>query len=119
MRRSPLIGSLAALSLVVALAACGEQDEPTADEVQADVSEELQAYDGDLTDEQADCIAEAIIDEVGQDEVTDIDFADDSPTELGEEFGAAAIAARDECLGEPADPELGDPAETTSTTAPQ
>jgi hypothetical protein len=109
MRRSPLTGSLAALSLVVALAACGQADEPSAEDVRADLSEELQAYDTDLTADEADCMAEVIVDEVGLDELNDVDFSAAEPEDLADAFGAAGVRAQDDCLG-------GDDTEADSDT---
>jgi hypothetical protein len=130
MRRNPVLGSLAAVTLVVALAACGGADEPTAAEVEADTAEELQELDSDLTDEQAECIAAAVIQaagegraesdaeeaedegeepeelseaeirDLGAEEITDIDFSAEEPEELEQEIATAAVAARDDCLGD-------------------
>ena len=116
MRRSPLLAALTAVALVLGLAACGQEDDPTAAEVRADLVEELQAYDAELSDDEAECVAEAIVEAVGVDELNDLDFSAEDPEDLDEEFGAAAVAARDDCLSGST---TSTTATTTSTSVPQ
>jgi hypothetical protein len=117
MRRTPAL--LAAVTLVVALSACSGADDPSPEELQADITEELQDVDPDLTDDQAECVAEQVIAAVGEDEVNDIDFSAEDPGDLEEEFAAAAVAARDDCLGEGTTTTAGIEVTTTTTAAPQ
>ena len=95
MRTSRLALLLAPAALALA-AGCASPDEPDAEEVQEELSEALveAGYDA----EQADCLAAAVVEEVGVDNVNDIDFNDEAPDpELQEQIGAAVASAVDEC----------------------
>ena len=80
MRRTLLL--LTSLALAIGtLGACGQSDDPTAEELEKDISEELQDVDSTLTKAEADCYAGVVVDEVGVDAVNDIDFSADAPDE--------------------------------------
>ncbi len=103
MRRTLLL--LTSLTLAIGtLGACGQSDDPTAEELEKDISEELQDVDSTLTKAEADCYAGVVVDELGVDAVNDIDFSADAPDEDdAEALGAAAIKARETCgLGDEA-----------------
>lgn len=96
MRRTSLLGPAAAVLLLAA--ACGGSGEQSDDELRADVSEQLQNGGDGLAEEQADCFAEILIDEVGADELRDVDLsADEPPAGLQDEISAAAVRAVEEC----------------------
>ena len=96
------------LILVVALAAslsgaCSGEDDKSADELTDELAEQLERRDDSLDTEQAECYAAIIVEEVGADELQDVDLsADDLPEELESPIAAAASRATDECdLDEP------------------
>lgn len=96
MQPSARIGVLASLLLVFGASACAGSDEPTADEVAEEVSEQLQ--DGGFEAEAADCVAEVVVDELGVDRVEDVDFSDETPpADLREDLAAAVVVAAEEC----------------------
>jgi hypothetical protein len=79
------------------LPACGSSGDDSPEAVRADLSDELQEQLG-LDDEQADCFADLLIEEVGTEELKDIDVSAAEPPEgLQREFAAASLAAVEEC----------------------
>ncbi len=97
MRRTPLTAA-AGLLLGLALAGCsGGEDDKTEAELVDDLSAVIESderFDADA----ADCLAQIVVDEVGVDELQDLDLADDEPSaEVGEAIAAAAQRAADEC----------------------
>ncbi|MFZ6005699.1 MAG: hypothetical protein ACOYXM_17380 [Actinomycetota bacterium] len=81
--------------LVTSLAACGGGETSRAD-VEADIATQLE--DEGLDADQSACFAELIVDEVGLDNVKDIDFsAEEPPAELEDELTSAAVRAGAEC----------------------
>ena len=101
MRRTPLLGATVALCLVFGAAACGSdsaEGDDTRDAMVDDLSDTLQEGDELLTDDEADCLAGVIIDEIGVDELKDVDLtADTPPEELREQITAAQPIASEEC----------------------
>ncbi len=62
------------------------------------VSETLQGGGEGFDEETADCFAEIVVDEVGVEELQDVDLtADEPPEELQDEIAAAAVRAGEEC----------------------
>ena len=97
MRRTSLSASLVALGLTVALAACGSDGDDSPEEVQADLAEELQSS-LQISETEADCFAGVLIEEIGVEDLQDIDFtAEDPPEGMADEFTAAALIAVDDC----------------------
>jgi hypothetical protein len=96
MQPSARIGVLASLLLALGATACAGADEPTADEVAEELSEQLQ--DGGFEAEAADCVAEVVVDELGVERVQDVDFgAEEPPEDLREDIAAAVVVAAEEC----------------------
>ena len=91
--------ALAALFLVVSLAACsGGDGDRSADEIEADVAAHLEETNPQLDAEEAACVAGVIVDEIGVEELQDVDFsAEEPPEDQQEEISAATLAAIDEC----------------------
>jgi|GEM_PF-2952591 hypothetical protein len=89
--------ALAALTLVVSLAACGGGDRSrSAEDIEADIAEQLE--ESGLPEETAGCVAGVIVDEIGVEELQDVDFsAEEPPADLQEEITAATLAAIEQC----------------------
>ena len=88
----------AALALASLVGACTQQKDPSADELQDDLVEELRDIDASLTADQADCYAELLVDKVGVDEIVDVKFSAEEPSaKVADGIAEAAVAARDQC----------------------
>lgn len=97
MRPSSLHGALGAASLGLALAACGGGG---AGDSAADIRAELaEQFEGEGLDADAsDCFAGVLVDEIGADELADVDFsAEEPPEELQDDFAQAAAVAIERC----------------------
>jgi hypothetical protein len=85
-------GILAAvvLAVVAFMALGGDDDEPS---VQAQLASKLEEEaDGELTSDQADCVAGLVVDEVGEDALQDVDFdAAEAPDEVLNAFMAIGL----------------------------
>lgn len=98
MLRLPL-RALAAPFLVLALAGCAG-DDPSESDVKANVADQL--VDGGLDQDDAECFADVVVDELGVDVVNDIDFSADQPPEGQQEaFVQAARKALTTCELDP------------------
>jgi hypothetical protein len=98
MRRTPLIGSIVVLALGIGAGACSSSEKDDPKELRKDLSEQFQEGKDGLDKKQADCFADVLIDEVGADELADVDFsADEPPEDLQDAFTAAAVRAVAEC----------------------
>ena len=99
-KRGLLIGGgILALAIValVAFLVLGGDDDDDRSRIHSALTSELRD-EGDLTDVQADCVADHIIDEVGVDKLKDVDFSDDDPpAALADELGDAAFSSISEC----------------------
>jgi hypothetical protein len=91
----PLLGALAAPLLALTLTGCsGGKDSPA--DVKADVA--AQMVERGFNDQQADCFANIVVDQLGAENVKDLDFSkDDPPAGQEEEYAAAAIKALTDC----------------------
>lgn len=90
----PLLGALAAL-IALALTGCSGGNDSPAD-VKADVA--AQMAERGFNDEQADCFANIVVDELGAENVKDLDFSNDEPPAGQEEdYAAAALKALTDC----------------------
>ena len=97
MRRSSALATAASLCLLLVATACSGSDEASKEELVADLSETLQTGD-DLDEETADCIAEIVVEDVGVEEMRDVDLtSNEPPDELQPEIAAATIRSREEC----------------------
>ncbi|MSO87420.1 MAG: hypothetical protein EXQ71_07860 [Acidimicrobiia bacterium] len=98
MSRFSLINTAVAGSLLFTLAACGGgSDEPSEAAVQEELSAGIQ--ETGATKEQGDCFAKILIDEVGLEEMQDVDLtADEPPPGMEEDLKAATDRAIEECL---------------------
>lgn len=97
MRSRSVVSAAASLCLVLGAAACAGDDGESEDELVEQLSETLQA-DGEFDQETADCFAEVVVDEVGVEELQDVDLSADEPSpELQEAIAAAALSATEEC----------------------
>ena len=97
MSRFSLITTAVAGSLLFTLAACGGGgDEPDEAALQEELSAAFQEDGG--TEEQGDCFAKILIDEVGLEEMADLDLnADAPPAEIEDDLLAATTRAVEEC----------------------
>ncbi len=126
MPRTPLHrAALVAAVALAALAGACAQDDPTEAELREDLTEELRDIDPELTADEAECYAELLVDEIGREEISDVDLQDEEPSaEIAEQLGAAAVAAREGCGPDgaisttTAPPAGGDAVSTTTTAAP-
>ena len=98
MRYAPVLGAAASLCFVVGAAACGGDDSESEDDIVAQLSDTLQNGGDGFDEETADCFAQIVVDEVGVEEMQDVDLtADEPPEELQDEIAAAAVRATEEC----------------------
>ena len=98
-RRARTSGAVAAAAvLLLGLTACGDDDSGGSDaDIKNEIAEQL-AEDGALDQETAECFADVIVDEIGADELDDVDFSAEEPPEgLQEEFASAALRAIEDC----------------------
>lgn len=91
MSRSSRLAALAVLALSLTVSACAGGDEVTDDDVAEDLSTELQDGPTGLSADDADCVAESLVEQLGADELADVDFAADEPPEADREELAAAV----------------------------
>lgn len=104
-KRGLLIGGaiLAAVVVaVIAFMALGGDDDDKSD-VRTQLAAQLRG-NSDLTDEQADCVANHVVDEIGADRFEDVDFdAEEPPADLADDLFAAAAGGLEPCDIDPAD----------------
>ena len=96
MRRSSFLG--AALCLALAETSCSGGDGDSKADIKKQISTQLQHGGEGFDKKTADCFADIVIDEVGVEELKDVDFDTDTPpAELQDEIAAAAERATEEC----------------------
>jgi hypothetical protein len=98
-KRKLLIGGiLAAVAIaVVAFLLMGGDDDDS--DVEARLAAQIKSEsDGQLSDEQADCVAAHLVDEIGEERMAEVDFNSDEPPEgMEDELGAASFGAITAC----------------------
>jgi len=109
-------GVLALVALVVGAFLLLGDDDGDQDELRAEIISVLNE-DGELTDAQAECLAEHMIDELGEDRLEGVDFsADEPPAELEDDFTAAAFSGLEGCEIDMSELAGGDDEATDGTT---
>jgi hypothetical protein len=103
-KRGLLIGGAILAAVVVAVIAFmalgGDDDES---DVRTQLAAQFRGNSG-LSDDQADCVADHVVDEIGADRFEDVDFdADEPPAELADDLFAAATGSLEACDIDPAD----------------
>jgi hypothetical protein len=119
MRRSPLIGLLLALTLLVG-ACSGSSKDPTASELRAKIATQVRGIQTSLTAKQADCYAGLLVKEIGTKTINDLDLRDKAPDpKVAKDLAAAAVAATTSCgiAGGATTTSSSPPTSTTSTTS--
>jgi hypothetical protein len=102
MARSSRLGALLLSALLLVVAACGGADERSDDDVAEDLSTQLQGDALGLAADDADCVADALVADLGADAVEDADIAADAPPEGDQEdFVTAVQQAFAECDVDP------------------
>ena len=98
MRRSKALATAASLCFLLGAAACGGDSGQSEEELVDDLSETLQSGGQGFGEKEADCFAKIVVEEVGVEELQDVDItADEPPPELQDEIAKAAVRATDEC----------------------
>lgn len=99
-KKGLLIGAGVLVLVALAVGAfllLGGDDDGDREEIRAGIISVLNE-DGELTDEQAGCLADHMIDELGEDRLEGVDFsADEPPPELEGDFTDAAFSGLEEC----------------------
>ena len=91
MRSRTVVGAAAWLCVLLVTAGCGGDDEDSEADLVDAVSQTLQA-DDDFDEETADCFAQVVVDEVGVEELQDVDLsADELLPRLQAAIAAAAV----------------------------
>jgi hypothetical protein len=91
-------GALAAVVLTLGLSACGGGgSDVSEDDIKARVADQL-STDGGLDADTAECFAGVLVDEIGADELEDVDFAaEEPPAGLQDDIASAAAQAIETC----------------------
>jgi len=98
MRPSKAVAAAAALCLVLGAAGCGGQQEESEDDIVADIAETLRSGSQELDQEQAECFAQLVVDEIGLEKARDIKVSEDEPSEEQQvAIAKATIRAQDKC----------------------
>ena len=90
---------LVAAALVLGVSACGGDDADSEADIKEQLSETLQRSGEGFDDQEtADCFADIVIDEVGIEELQDLELsAEEPPEEIEDKIAEAAIRAGEEC----------------------
>lgn len=86
------------LAAAATLSACGDGGGSSADDIRADVAEQI--ADQGYTQEQAECMADVVVDELGADAIEDVSFSAEDPEGLTDEVVEASLKAQEDCLPE-------------------
>lgn len=92
-----LIGALTVASLGLALAACGGGGSgDSAEDIRIELAEQFE--EEGLDADASDCFAGVLVDEIGAEELADVDFsAEEPPEDLQDDFAQAATVAIERC----------------------
>lgn len=119
-KRGLLIGGGILAAVAAAVAAfllLGGDDDGDRDRIRGEMAAQIRS-DSDLTNAQAECMADAIIDEIGTERLKDVDFsADDPPEGLADDFFKAALASLEKCNVDESLFGEGDSSDTTDESA--
>jgi len=108
-------GILAVVAIVVAALLLGGGDDDGDDDVRAQLASQLRAGSG-LSQSQAECVADAVVDDLGAERFKGVDFnADEPPPGLSEDLFDAAFDSFDKCEIDAAD-FGGDTSDTSDST---
>jgi hypothetical protein len=99
MRRGNVLGAaVASLVVLLGASACGGDDGESEEDLVDQLSQSLQDGAAAFDEETADCFAEIVVEDIGVEELQDVDLsADEPPEELQEEIAAATLRAAEEC----------------------
>jgi hypothetical protein len=96
MPRTRLLAVTAAALLSLAACSGGSDGAKSEEDIHDSLAQRFE--DDGLTEEQAGCYADLVIDEVGLDALREADVGDEEPPEAEQEaYAAAALRAVDEC----------------------
>lgn len=97
MRPAPRRRALGFLALLALVAGCGGGSSTrSAEDIEDDIAAQLE--ESGLSEDAASCAAKVVVEEIGAEELQDVDFsAEEPPADLEEQITAAALAAIDEC----------------------
>jgi hypothetical protein len=88
----------ASLCLLLGSAACGGKDKASKEDLVGDISATLQRGPEPLDEETADCVAEIVVEDIGVEELQDVDVrASDPPDDLQPKIAAATMRGNEEC----------------------
>ena len=114
--RRVLIGAgiLAVVAIVVAALLLGGDDDGGDDDIRAQLASQLKDGSG-LSQAQAECVADAVVDDLGADRFEGVDFdAEEPPPGLADDLFNAAFDSLDACEIDPSD--FDGASDTTDTT---
>jgi hypothetical protein len=118
MRRTPLLGLLLALTLLVG-ACSGKSKDPTASELRTKIATQIRGIQTSLTAKQADCYADLLVKQIGTTTINGLDLRDKAPdAKTAKALATAAVAATTACgIGGAATTTSSSSTSTTSTSA--
>jgi hypothetical protein len=94
----PRTRHLAAAAATVLLVACSGSSEPDEDELRDQLTEQLHDGGEGFSEEASECFADILIEEIGVEELQDVDLTASAPPEdLEDEIATATVRAADEC----------------------
>ena len=99
MRRSTALAITGLLCvLLLGGAACGGENKASEEDLVADISRTLQSGSEPLDEDTADCFAEVIVEEIGVDDLQDVEIrSNEPPEEMQTAIAEATIRANEQC----------------------
>ncbi len=108
-------GILAAVVLAVVAFLLLGGDDKGSDSVRTQLAAQIRA-NSELSEEQADCVADHIVDDMGADRFKDVDFtAEDPPEDIADDMFKSAFASLSDCKVDPS--AFGSTSDTTEKTS--